>query len=85
MLRALDLESGEPVWETETRERFSVRKGWFGVASAPLVADGKVYIGNEDGYLSCATCHLDGGHDGRVWDFTGRGEGLRNVVMIGAD
>ena len=29
------------------------------------------------GYLSCASCHHDGAHDGRVWDFTAFGEGLR--------
>src|SRR5690606_12738209 len=28
----------------------------------------------RDGYLSCASCHADGGADGRVWDFTGFGE-----------
>ena len=37
---------------------------------------------SAEGYLSCATCHLDGGHDGRVWDFTGRGEGLRNTTSL---
>lgn len=37
---------------------------------------------NHDGYLSCASCHLDGGHDGRVWDFTDRGEGLRNTITL---
>jgi cytochrome c peroxidase/streptogramin lyase len=37
---------------------------------------------NEDGYLSCASCHLDGEHDGRVWDFTDRGEGLRNTATL---
>jgi YVTN family beta-propeller protein len=35
-----------------------------------------------DSYLSCAVCHLDGGHDGRVWDFTDRGEGLRNTIDL---
>ncbi len=35
-----------------------------------------------EGYISCATCHLDGGQDGRVWDFTGRGEGLRNTITL---
>jgi YVTN family beta-propeller protein len=35
-----------------------------------------------DGYISCALCHLDGGHDGRVWDFTDRGEGLRNTISL---
>lgn len=37
---------------------------------------------SSEGYLSCASCHLDGGHDGRVWDFTGRGEGFRNTVTL---
>ncbi len=37
---------------------------------------------NEDGYVSCASCHLDGGHDGRVWDLTDRGEGLRNTISL---
>ena len=35
-----------------------------------------------EGYISCATCHLDGGHDGMVWDFTQRDEGLRNTTAI---
>lgn len=34
------------------------------------------------GYISCAACHNDGGHDGRVWDFTGFGEGLRNTIDL---
>lgn len=33
-------------------------------------------------YLSCAACHNDGGHDGRVWDLTGFGEGLRNTIAL---
>ena len=33
-------------------------------------------------YMSCAVCHNDGGHDGRVWDLTGVGEGLRNTVTL---
>jgi hypothetical protein len=32
--------------------------------------------------MSCATCHNDGGQDGRVWDLTGFGEGLRNTVNL---
>jgi MYXO-CTERM domain-containing protein len=35
-----------------------------------------------DGYLSCATCHPDDGQDGRTWDFTDRGEGLRNTTTL---
>ena len=33
-------------------------------------------------YVSCASCHNDGGEDGRVWDFTGFGEGLRNTISL---
>lgn len=36
----------------------------------------------RDGYLSCATCHDDGAHDGRIWDLTGLGEGLRNTISL---
>jgi DNA-binding beta-propeller fold protein YncE len=35
-----------------------------------------------DGYISCAVCHLDGFEDGQVWDFTDRGEGLRNTTSL---
>ena len=37
---------------------------------------------SAEGYLSCGTCHVDGGHDGRTFDFTGRGEGLRNTTDL---
>jgi YVTN family beta-propeller protein len=33
-------------------------------------------------YMSCASCHNEGGDDGRVWDLTGRGEGLRNTITL---
>lgn len=33
-------------------------------------------------YMSCASCHNDAGHDGRTWDFTGFGEGLRNTITL---
>ncbi len=36
----------------------------------------------RDSYMSCASCHNDGGHDGRVWDLTGQGEGLRNTIAL---
>jgi len=36
----------------------------------------------KDGYMSCASCHADGGQDGRVWDLTGFGEGLRNTIAL---
>jgi hypothetical protein len=33
-------------------------------------------------YMSCASCHNDGDQDGRVWDFTQFGEGLRNTTSL---
>ncbi|HKX41996.1 MAG TPA: PA14 domain-containing protein [Burkholderiaceae bacterium] len=36
----------------------------------------------RDAYMSCASCHNDGGHDGRVWDLTSMGEGLRNTIAL---
>ena len=36
----------------------------------------------KEGYISCAACHLDGATDGRVWDFTDRGEGLRRTTTL---
>jgi DNA-binding beta-propeller fold protein YncE len=55
----------------------------------PLVLRGKQLFHDardrrlaRDAYMSCASCHADGGHDGRVWDFTGMGEGLRNTRSL---
>ncbi len=40
---------------------------------------------SRDGYVSCAGCHIEGGSDGRVWDYSGRGAhggGLRNTKSL---
>ena len=37
---------------------------------------------SAEGYLSCASCHFDGGQDGRTYDFTARGEGIRNNISL---
>ena len=40
---------------------------------------------SRDGYVSCASCHIEGGSDARVWDFSGRGVhggGLRNTITL---
>jgi len=33
-------------------------------------------------YISCASCHSDGGHDGRIWDRFDIGEGVRNTTDL---
>ena len=65
---------------------------WNTVGSEPLsaaVLRGKQFFYDArdprislQSYLSCAACHHDGGHDGRTWDFTGIGEGLRNTTDL---
>ena len=56
--------------------------------SAPVLLGKRIFYNaadprmSADSYISCASCHLDGGHDGRVWDFTGRGEGLRRTTDL---
>jgi cytochrome c peroxidase len=37
---------------------------------------------SKSSYLSCASCHLDGEGDNLVWDFTQRGEGLRDTIPL---
>ncbi|MEP4534293.1 MAG: cytochrome c peroxidase [Cyclobacteriaceae bacterium] len=37
---------------------------------------------SRSGYISCASCHLGGESDERVWDFTDRGEGFRNTHSL---
>lgn len=36
----------------------------------------------RDNYMSCASCHNDGGSDGRVWDLGAYGEGLRRTISL---
>jgi hypothetical protein len=37
---------------------------------------------SQDNYIACAHCHLDGESDLFVWDFTDRGEGLRDTAVL---
>ncbi len=50
--------------------------------NAGLTDDLGTEIMSRGSYVSCATCHNDGGQDGRVWDFSQRGEGLRNTIDL---
>ncbi|MBO85603.1 MAG: hypothetical protein CL927_09605 [Deltaproteobacteria bacterium] len=36
----------------------------------------------KSGYITCDNCHPGGNHDGLTWDFTDRGEGLRNTTSL---
>ena len=56
---------------------------------SPAVLRGKVLFHDAadprlsvHGYIACAHCHPDGEDDGLTWDFTDRGEGLRNTLSL---
>jgi MYXO-CTERM domain-containing protein len=55
----------------------------------PEVLAGKKLFNNAEdtrmafeGYISCGACHFEGLDDGRVFDFSSRGEGLRNTLSL---
>jgi YVTN family beta-propeller protein len=56
--------------------------------SAPVLVGKQLFYDARDTrvafqqYVSCAACHNDGGQDGRIWDFTQFGEGLRNTITL---
>ena len=56
-------------------------KQLFYLAGADTAAGGQSRMSLES-YLSCATCHIDGGTDHRTYDFSQRGEGLRNTIDL---
>jgi DNA-binding beta-propeller fold protein YncE/cytochrome c peroxidase len=56
--------------------------------SAQVLLGKKVFHDSADrrmtneGYVTCGACHFEGTDDGRVYDFSDRGEGLRNTVSL---
>ena len=91
MGRSVTVINGQPIL-AENRTILPILATPVTVADEPLsdlVVQGKRLFYNAadarmsaEGYISCASCHVDGGHDGRVWDFTGRGEGLRRTTDL---
>ena len=79
------LEDGKRLWAVETRTRYDVDKGFFGIACAPLVIGERVFLnlGGKDGAgvaaFSAATGEL-------VWKATGDEAGYASpVVWPGSD
>lgn len=69
LLGTVSVVSDEPLSETVL-----VGKRLFHTSRDPRMA--------KSGYISCANCHPDGREDGLTWDFTDRGEGLRNTITL---
>ena len=76
----VDLSSVSPASERLTPSVLNGKKIFYNASD-----DGGLNEANRmsaEGYISCATCHVDGMHDGRTFDFTQRGEGLRNTTDL---
>ena len=63
------LSNNEPLTETEL-----LGKKVFHSAADPRITRSQ--------YIACTHCHPGGDQDGQVWDFTDRGEGLRNTSSL---
>ena len=72
--RAPVLIAAVPVTSEPLSAQVALGKRLFHSSRAPQLSD--------HGYIACASCHPDGGHDGRTWDFTDGGEGLRNTIDL---
>ena len=59
-----------------------------GTPKQDILAGKKIFYNSDDtkmsrdGYIACSSCHLDGGADETVFDFTNGGEGLRNTITL---
>jgi hypothetical protein len=80
------------VFESSANGKLKFLTKWNTVANEKLsdeVLAGKRLFNNttrssmsQEGYMSCASCHIDGSHDGRIWDISNLGEGLRNTIDL---
>jgi len=61
-LICLDFESGEVVWQLNTREQFGTSKGYFGRGSSPIVVDGKLLL-NIGGRSAASKKNVDAKSD----------------------
>ncbi len=68
--------------------RLDLRPGGVEALDAEVLLGKQIFYRSSDvrmtqsGYIACGVCHLDGDDDHRVWDFTDRGEGLRNTISM---
>jgi outer membrane protein assembly factor BamB len=68
-LTAIDLTTGQRVWNIDTMHRFNVRKGFFGAAGSPLVENGRVLanIGGRDGTKGAGIVGFDANTGAVLW------------------
>jgi len=71
-LTAVDLATGQKVWNVDTMRRFNVRKGFFGAAGSPLVENGRVIanIGGKDGVKGAGIVAFNADTGAVLWTAT---------------
>ena len=68
-LHCLQLETGKEIWSVDTKKKFRVRKGFFGVACSPLVDAGGVFL-NVGGGNGAGLVAFDRGSGKVLWKAT---------------
>jgi hypothetical protein len=82
-----------PVWESDAftgrSEPLQRLRLVDGEPMDPVLLRGRILFNDSfdprlagDSYIACASCHLDGEADLQTWDFSDRGEGLRNTIAL---
>jgi outer membrane protein assembly factor BamB len=69
MLHCLDFATGKKKWSVDTRQRFSVQKGFFGVAGSPLI-EGKAVLLNVGGAGNAGLAAFDKDTGNVIWTAT---------------
>jgi outer membrane protein assembly factor BamB len=71
-LTAVDVATGQKVWNVDTMRRFNVRKGFFGAAGSPLVENGRVIanIGGKDGVKGAGIVAFNADTGAVLWTAT---------------
>jgi len=81
VLQALRLSDGERLWTVDANNRFGVRKGFFGTASAPLVYDNVVMV-NVGGRDNAGVVAFDAANGEVVWRATDDEASYSAPVMV---
>ncbi len=81
-LHAIDVATGQRIWNVDTMRRFGVRKGFFGAAGSPLVENGRVIanIGGTDGAKGAGIVAFSADTGAVLWTATDHGASYSSPV-----
>ena len=79
VLHAIDLVTGRKIWRLDTKTKFGVKKGFFGVAASPLVNSGKVIL-NVGGPGGAGLVAFDAKNGSVAWTATDDDAGYSSPI-----